>query len=143
VPLVFTHFAVGDGDGSAITPDVDMEELVNERWRGSVNDVQIHSEAPSTIRIEGLIPANQGGWTIREAGVFNAAGELIVVASHPPVEKPVLADGVSAQAYIRVLIEYAAVDAVALSVDTDVVTATRTDVDDATAGGLFLWENFT
>jgi phage-related tail fiber protein len=143
VPLIFTEFAVGDGDGAAITPAVGMTALVSEVWRGDVNLVEISSDAPTTVRIEGLIPSSDGGFTIREAGLFNAAGELIAVASYPPVYKPTPAEGVTAEEYIRILIEYAAVEAVALTTDPDVVTATRAYVEDMTAGGLWLWENFT
>jgi phage-related tail fiber protein len=143
VPLVFTDLAVGDGNGVPITPAVGMTALANERARVAVNGVSISPAAPTTIRVEGIIPAGTGGFTIREAGLFNGAGELIVVASYPPTYKPVPGDGVTVEEYIRILVIYAAVTAVALTVDPSVVTATLQDVDGATAGKLWLWENFT
>lgn len=142
-PLVFTEFAVGDGLGSEITPSAGMTSLVREVYRGDVNDVQIYPAAPRTIRIEGLIPASQGGFTIREAGFFNGAGELIVVASHPPTYKTTPDDGVIAEQYIRALIEYAGVEAIEVTADPDVVTATRHYVDISTANMLWLWQQFT
>jgi len=143
IPLVFTHFAVGDGNGSPVTPSAGATALVNETWRGSINGVTIHPSAANTIRVEALIPAGSGGFTIREAGLFNADDELIAVASYPATYKPNLADGVTCQEYLRILIEYAAVEAVDLTVDTSVIMATREYVDNATAGGLALWESFT
>lgn len=142
VPLVFAEVAVGDGNGSVPTPSVGQTELVHETARVAVNTVEIYASAPSTVRIEGVIPAATGGFTVREVGFFNNAGELIVVASHPPTYKPVPADGVSADMILRQLLAYAAIDAIALTVDPAVVTASREYVDDATAGGLYLWENF-
>lgn len=142
-PLIFRYVAVGDGDGSAITPDASMTELVNERARVLVNSVEISQDDPTAIRIQGIIPSGTGGFTIREAGFFNAAGELIVVASYPPTYKPSPSDGVLVQEYIEGQIQYAAVEAVALTVDPNVIVATRLDVDDATGGMLFLWERFT
>jgi len=143
VPLVFAHVAVGDGNGSPITPSPSMTALVHERARVAVNNTAISPDAPHVLRVEGRIPSDVGGFTIREAGLFNVAGELIVVASYPPTYKPEPADGVTVEEYVRVLVEYAAVEAVQLTTDPSVVTATLRDVEDATAGGLWLFYNFT
>jgi phage-related tail fiber protein len=143
-PVVFHDLAVGDGNGSPITPVASMTSLVNERARVSVNKVEISQNAPTTIRTEGLIPADVGGFTIREAAIFDRDGAMIAIASYPPIYKPTLAgDGVSVQEYIRILIQYSPVTAVALTVDTSVITATVEDLEDATGGKLFLWENFS
>lgn len=142
-PLVFTHVAVGDGNGAPITPSAAMTALVHETARVVVNGVSISPDAPNVVRVEGLIPSGTGGFTIREAGLFNLAGELIAVASYPPIYKPVPGDGVTVEEYIRILLKYEAVAAIALTTDPDVITATRLYVDDLTAGGLWLWETFT
>lgn len=143
IPLVFAHVAVGDGNGSPITPSVGMTALVHETARVSVNNVEVSPDEPDIVRIEGVIPSATGGFTIREAGLFNFAGELIAVASYPPIYKPTPADGVTVEEYIRILIQYTTVAAIALTVDPSVITATRLYVDDKTAGGLALWEAFT
>jgi phage-related tail fiber protein len=141
-PFVFHEFAVGDGDGAAIEPVASMTELVRERYRADVNNVGIHADAPRTIRVEGLIPSEEGGYTIREAGLFNGDGELVAIASVPPTYKATPDEGVTSQQYIRLLIEFATIEPVELTVDPAVVMATREDVEDATGGGLHLWENF-
>jgi phage-related tail fiber protein len=144
VPLVFVDMAIGDGSGAPIVPLSSMTELVNERARVAVNGVEISPDAPSTVRVEGLFPSGgPGGFTIREAGLFNAANEMIAIASYPPIYKPTPAEGATVDEYIRILIEYAAVTAIALTVDPAVIIATRLYVDDSTAGMLYLWENFT
>jgi hypothetical protein len=130
VPLEFTELAVGDGNGAEITPSAGMTALVNETARVDVNLVEIHPGSANTVRVEGLIPAATGGFYIREAGLFNAAGELIAVASYPPIYKPELADGVTVDEYIRILLEYANVeDAIEITADLSVVAATRPYVD--------------
>ena len=141
-PVPFAYVAVGDGNGAPITPAAGMTALVHETARVQTNDVSTLPADPRTVRVEGLIPAATGGFTIREAGVFNFAGELLAIASYPPVYKPTPADGVSVQEYIRLLLQPSDVTAVQLTVDTSVITATRLDVDDATAGKLALWEAF-
>jgi phage-related tail fiber protein len=142
VPLIFARLAVGDGGGSPITPASSMTALVRERTRVVVNNVEISPDASTTVRVEGLIPSDVGGFTIREVGLFNGAGELIAVASHPDTYKPAPSDGVTADVYIRLLLVYAAVTAIALTTDPHVIMATRLYVDDRTAGGLWLWENY-
>ena len=143
VPLVFTHLAVGDGNGSPVTPAPSMTALVHERARVAVNGTEISPDAPRTVRVTGILPSGTGGFTIREAGLFNGAGELIVVASYPPTYKPIPSDGVTVEEYVRILVEYSAVEAVALTTDPAVVTATVRDVEDLTGGGLYLFDNFT
>jgi phage-related tail fiber protein len=142
-PLVFSHVAVGDGNGSPITPVASMTALVNERARVATNSVGISPDEPDIVRVEGLIPAGTGGFTIREAGLFDLAGELMAVASYPPIYKPTPADGATVDEYIRILLQYTAVTAIALTIDPNVIMATRLYVDDATAGRLWLLENFT
>lgn len=141
--LVFVHLAVGDGNGAPITPSPGMTALVNERARVNVNAVDGSPDEPNTVRVEGLIPAAIGGFTIREVGLFNGAGELIAIASYPPIYKPVPSDGASVDEYIRILIVYSNTAVIALTIDGSVITATRTYVDNATAGGLYLWESLT
>lgn len=142
-PVPFAYVAVGDGNGSPITPAAGMTALVHERARVATNNVDISPDDPLTVRVEGLIPSATGGFTIREAGVFNHAGELLAIASYPPIYKPTPADGVTVEEYIRILLQYSDVTAVELTTDPDVITATRLYVDDSTAGQLALWEAFT
>lgn len=138
-PLRFVDFAVGDGDGAGYTPDAAMTELVNERARVAVNQVVVWSDAENTISIEGTIPAATGGFTVREIGIFDPDGDLIVIASTPPTYKAEIADGVTADLYLKVLIEYAVVEAVELTVDGAVVMATREYVDENGAAQLALY----
>jgi phage-related tail fiber protein len=143
VALVFAHVAVGDGGGAPITPDPSMTALVNETARVVTNSVSVSPDALDIVRVEGLFPAAVGGFTIREAGIFNHAGELMAVASYPPIYKPTPADGVSVEEYVRILLKYSNTADIAMSVDPDVITATRLYVDGMTAGGLALWERFS
>lgn len=143
VALVFSHVAVGDGNGAPIVPDAAMTALVHETARVVTNSVSVSPDEPDIVRVEGLIPSATGGFTIREAGLFNRAGELMAIASYPPIYKPVPADGVSVEEYIRILLKYATTTAIALTTDPDVITATRLYVDDMTAGGLALLKGYT
>jgi hypothetical protein len=130
-PLVFSHLAVGDGNGSTPTPDPAQTSLVNETARVAINAVDVDPDNPNQVRIEGLIPADTGGFTIREAGVYSDAGDLIAVANYPDIYKPVPADGASIAEYIRIVLAYTnPSDAMSITTDTSVVMATREYVDE-------------
>lgn len=44
------------------------------------------------IKIEGLIPSTVGGFTVREVGVIDSAGDLIAIGKYPATYKPTLGD---------------------------------------------------
>lgn len=124
-----THMAVGDGGGSPVTPDSSAESLLNEVRRAPINAVQTDPDNPTWITVEQVLPPDVGGWTIREVGVFDAAGDLIAIGNLPETYKPVLSEGSSRTQTIRVVMEVSDTTAVTLKVDPSVVLATREYVD--------------
>lgn len=138
-----TEVAVGDAD---TTPDPALTDLGNEVWRGDVNAVDQTPGNPNRVRIEGIVPVADGGWTMREAGAFDADGDLILIARIPDTYKPDPGvDGAGVAAYIRLVVEIDnAAGALALTVDDSVVLASRLYVDEATVGSLlYVWAHFT
>ncbi|MGQ7247196.1 phage tail protein [Halomonas sp. V046] len=127
--IEITQMAVGDGGGNPITPDSSATTLVNEVRRAPINAVQTDEDNPTWITVEQVLPPDVGGWTIREVGVFDAAGDLIAIGNLPETYKPVLAEGSSRTQTIRVVMEVSDTAAVTLKVDPSVVLATREYVD--------------
>ena len=93
VPLKITHMAVGDGGGALPTPDAKQTALVNEKRRAALNMLYIDPQNSSQIIAEQVIPENEGGWWIREVGLFDESGALIAVGNCPESYKPQLAEG--------------------------------------------------
>ena len=85
-----THFAVGDGGGSAVTPDESQTQLVNECWRGLV---ATYSQQGDSLIIDTYIPPDEGNFTIREMGVFTADGVLFAVCNTPEMRKVLPSEG--------------------------------------------------
>ena len=83
VPLKITHMAVGDGGGVLPTPDAKQTALVNEKRRAALNMLYIDPQNSSQIIAEQVIPENEGGWWIREVGLFDESGALIAVGNCP------------------------------------------------------------
>lgn len=131
VPLPITHMAVGDGAGATPEPDKNQQQLVNEVRRAQLNSLGTDAANPSALLAEQVIPAEVGGWWIREMGLFDRDGDLIAVCNCPPTYKPLLTEGSGRTQILRMLIAVSSIDSVELKVDPSVVLATREYVDNA------------
>ncbi|EWH00547.1 phage tail protein [Halomonas sp. BC04] len=127
--IEITHLAVGDGGGSMPTPDSDREALVNEVRRAQINLSDVDPENPNWIVLEQVIPPDVGGWTIREIGVFDTAGDLIAYGNYPETYKPTLDEGSGRTQTVRMVLQVSDTAAVTLKVDPAVVLATRQYAD--------------
>ena len=127
--LTLTKLAVGDGGGDAVTPDADMSSLVNEVWRGPINSISTDQANPSHLNIECIIPTSVGGWWMREVGIFDAEGDLIIIANYPDTHKTLLEDGAAAEFRMMVIAEFTNAAAVTLQIDPAIVMASKEYVD--------------
>ncbi|EIG79939.1 phage tail protein [Escherichia coli] len=130
VPLKITHMAVGDGGGTLPTPDAKQTALVNEKRRAALNMLYIDPQNSSQIIAEQVIPENEGGWWIREVGLFDESGALIAVGNCPESYKPQLAEGSGRTQTVRMVLITSSTDNITLKIDPAVVLATRKYVDD-------------
>ncbi|MDN0099796.1 phage tail protein [Yersinia enterocolitica] len=127
--LKITHMSVGDGGGKAVTPNPEQTTLINEVRRGAVNMLSIDPQNINQIIVEQVIPENEGGWFIREIGLFDSEGMLIAVANCPETYKPLLQEGSGRTQTIRMILIVSSTNAVELKIDPSVVLATRQYVD--------------
>ncbi|EHI6670169.1 phage tail protein [Escherichia coli] len=130
VPLKITYMAVGDGGGTLPTPDAKQTALVNEKRRAALNMLYIDPQNSSQIIAEQVIPENEGGWWIREVGLFDESGALIAVGNCPESYKPQLAEGSGRTQTVRMVLITSSTDNITLKIDPAVVLATRKYVDD-------------
>ncbi len=130
VPLKITHMAVGDGGGTLPTPAAKQTALVNEKRRAALNMLYIDPQNSSQIIAEQVIPENEGGWWIREVGLFDESGALIAVGNCPESYKPQLAEGSGRTQTVRMVLITSSTDNIILKIDPAVVLATRKYVDD-------------
>ncbi len=99
-----------------------------EVWRGGINRVFIHPNNAAWIVAEAHIPASDGGFDIREAGVFDAAGALIAVGKYPLTTKPTPGSGSEKELYVRLVMAVTNAADVQLTIDPNVVTVTMQDL---------------
>ncbi|MDU6431692.1 MAG: phage tail protein [Pantoea sp.] len=128
--LSITQMAVGDGNGALPTPNASQTKLVNEVRRGAINTLSIDPANTSQIVAEQIIPETEGGFWIREMGLFDADGTLIAVCNTPETYKPALQEGSGRTQTVRMIIIVNSTDAITLKIDPAVVLATRQYVDE-------------
>ncbi|WP_370568910.1 phage tail protein [Kosakonia sp. LAM2021] len=125
-----TQMAVGDGNGSLPTPDATQTQLLNQKRIGAVNTLTVDAVNANQVIAEQVIPENEGGYWIREMGLFDDDGVLIAIANCPETYKPLLLEGSGRTQTIRMALIVSSTAAVTLKIDPSVVLATRKYVDD-------------
>ncbi|EKP3240725.1 phage tail protein [Escherichia coli] len=121
--------AVGDGGGTLPDPDAKQTALINEVWRHDLNRVFIDNTSKNTVVAELIIPAETGGFWMRELGLYDDEGTLIAVANMAESYKPRIAEGTGRSQICRMVIAVSNIDTISLTVDSTVVTATKEYVD--------------
>jgi hypothetical protein len=129
-PINLTQLAVGDAD---YTPNEGQATLSHEVWRAAINSISRPQDNPDWVVIEAVIPPEDGGWHVREVGVFDNNGDLFAVGKYPDSYKPTLPEGSGKDLYIRMILEVSNDAAVTLQIDPSVVLSTRKYVDDSLA----------
>ncbi|MEI9544516.1 phage tail protein, partial [Citrobacter braakii] len=129
--LNITQMAVGDGNGTLPTPDPAQTKLINQTRIAPINSLSVDANDAGQIIAEQIIPENEGGFFIREIGLYDDDGILIAVANCPETYKPLLAEGSGRTQTIRMILVVSSTSAITLKIDPSVVLATRKYVDDA------------
>ena len=129
VAWTFAQMGVGDANGTDPVPNVTQTQLINERRRRPLNQVRVDPNNAAVIIAEQIIPADEGGWWIREIGLYDADGDLVAVANCAPSFKPVLSQGSGRTQVVRMNFIVASTGNITLKIDPAVVLATREYVD--------------
>ncbi|EIN4416641.1 phage tail protein [Salmonella enterica] len=129
--LTLTQMAVGDGGGNPTNPDTTSAALVNEVWRAAVNSVSVDKTHPNIIIVELLIPAEVGGFWIREAGIYDEFNKLVAVCSLPASEKPLLEQGSGRAQTVRMTLVISDMSTINITIDSTTIIATNDYVDNS------------
>lgn len=122
------EMAIGDGDGDFYNPEESMTKLKNEMWRGEVSYYNVPEGDEKRITIGAVVPANIGGFVIREIGVLDEEGALIAICNTPDTEKASDTDGIINQMDIAVDIIAVDRETISVEIDPNITTATKEDV---------------
>ncbi|MCU1730607.1 MULTISPECIES: phage tail protein [unclassified Pseudomonas] len=125
VPWTFAQMGVGDANNTDPVPSRTQTKLINERRRAPLNQLTVDPKNASIIIAEQVIPPDEGGWWIREIGLYDAAGDLVAVANCAPSFKPLLSQGTGKTQVVRLNLIVTSTANVQLKIDPSVVLATR------------------
>lgn len=102
-PLTISAMAIGDAGGADPTFTGAETALINELNRFAVESVTIPSGQPTQRKVRAVVPAEFGGFTIREVGLFSSDGDLVAIAKYPPTVKPPLSQGFGTDLAIEII----------------------------------------
>ena len=131
--LKIVSMAVGDGSGTLPTPNPAQTKLVNEKYRAALNGLTIDKALKNHILAEMIIPANVGGFWLREMGLYDEAGTLIAVSNMAESYKPKLEEGSGRTQTLRMILIVSSTEAIQVIAGGDTVLATKDFVADAIA----------
>jgi len=125
--FTFSTMKVGDGGGNDVADPIDpaTTDLVREVYASGINTIERDPSNPGNFIIEMIVPQDVGGWTVREVGVYDNAGDLVVYASFPASYKPLPSEGTAREMIIRVVVAVANAESISLTVNPTLVVATR------------------
>lgn len=128
-PVPLKTMAVGDGNGTPTTPQANQTALVREVYRAEITDLLHDQQDNQQVIAELLIPETVGNFTVREIGIFDEQNKLVAVANCPENYKPVLDQGSGKVQYYRIIMRVSSNDAVTLSINNNIVYATRLELN--------------
>ncbi len=129
IPWKLTQMGVGDANGTDPIPDRLQTRLINERRRAPLNQLKPDPVDLSVLIAEQVIPADVGGWWVRELGLYDEDGDLVAVANCAPSYKPVLNQGSGRTQIVRMNFVVSSIANIVLKIDPAIVLATREYVD--------------
>lgn len=136
--LNITHAAVGDGGGAYYMPTAEQTDLKNECWRGEIASYEINEANPNMLDVKFIVPAEVGGFTIREAKIIDADGDTFAICNTPDAQKVAITDGVSFPVTMLMHIIVTDASAVNVIVNSSLDTVSREEmeaaIDSALAG---------
>ncbi len=131
--VALAEIALGDGNGTVPMPDASKTALVNEVYRAPLNDLRVDENNANWLVAEGYVPSDEGNFWVREVGIFDSEGDLIIIGNYPETFKPITSNGVAKDLYMKVITEVSSADAVSLSVNPSVVMASQEFVNNEMA----------
>ena len=124
-PLFLKTMKLGDGGGAYYEPNENMTDIKRAVYEKELDSVTKDENNPTCIICELVVPAQDGGFTVREAGIFDTEGSLIAIAKLPETYKPTLASGAAKDLHIKFYAEVTNADAVSFTIDPTTAYVTR------------------
>lgn len=123
-PILVTHICIGDGDGVVVEPDGSESELYNEVASLAVTAKVTDADQPTWAIFRTIVPAETGGFTIREVGFKDPDGVLLAIGKYPEQFKPTAEDGFAEDLTLELAVAVLNADLLVIA-ETSAVYATQ------------------
>jgi len=127
VPFDVSEIALGDGNGSYYEPATTQTSLKKEVWRGSVETCKWVNNRFYCVT---TVPADVGGFVVREAGIFDKDGNLLVVSKFPETFKQSPESGTVKQLTIRIELQLSNTELAELVINPNIHTVTKDEFNE-------------
>lgn len=127
--VTLAKMQVGDGNGQEVEPSEEQQQLVKKVWEGNISSITQDAENESFVTAELVIPADQGGFWVREIGLFDDEGAMIAVGNVAEGYKPRLEEGSGREQVFRMVILLSNISALNIKLDQSVVMVTKATLD--------------
>ena len=119
--ISITHIAIGDG---ATVPSGGETALYHEVLRKTISGHGTVTGADNVAYFDCYLAAGDGPYTIREAGLYDSAGDLIAIAHYDPaINKPVPSSGQTVEGTVRLEVAFSNIATVVIVVDPSIQVA--------------------
>jgi hypothetical protein len=116
-----THIAIGDG---ATVPSGGETALYNQLALKTISGSGTVAGADNVAYFDCFLAAEEGPYTIREAGLYDVDGDLIAIAHYdPPINKPVPDSGQTIEATVRLEVAFWNIANITIVVDPSLQVA--------------------
>lgn len=113
--ITITEIAIGDGP---TVPSGGETALYHEVARKTISGHGTVVGADNVAYFDCYLAAGDGPYTIREAGLYDDAGDLIAIAHYdPPISKPVPESGQTVDATVRLEVAFSNVASIVIVID--------------------------
>lgn len=126
LPFEVYQIALGDGNGKYYEPTTDQTELVNEVWRGLIDKCEWTDDRFYCVT---SVPAEVGGFVVREAGVFDKDNNMLVVSKFPETTKQAPDSGTVKQLTIRIELQLSNKELAELVINPNMSVVTKDELD--------------
>lgn len=85
IPWEPKYMLIGDGGGADPVPSPTQTKLVNQVYRAQLNQLRVSPTDSNVLIAELVLPADIGGWWMRELALEDKDGVFSAVGNMPPV----------------------------------------------------------
>ena len=125
-PFDVQEIALGESGGSYYNPSPSQTALRKEVWRGIIQKCEWDGNRFYCLT---TVPTDVGGFVVREAGVLDSEGNLLVISKFPETTKQDPESGAVKELTIRIEIQLSNTELAELIVNPDIQTATKEELE--------------